>query len=95
MGIVDFIKSIGQSQKENSAARMNASSENCPEEYVRTISFNLAFESLLSQDRFIARSDYKELVEQYRNLAQFYATLSIRVAVSLVINMFENIRRHV
>ena len=75
MGIVNFVKNIRHSQEVDSVARMNASSENCPVEYARTISFNQAFEDLLSQDRFIARSDYKELVEQYRDLAQFYATL--------------------
>ncbi|MDE5708622.1 MAG: UvrD-helicase domain-containing protein, partial [Alistipes sp.] len=39
------------------------------------MSFNKAFKDLLSQDRFIARSDYKGFVEQYRDLSQFYATL--------------------
>lgn len=44
-------------------------------EYVRTMSFNEAFKDLLSQDQFIARSNYKDLIEQYRDLSQFYATL--------------------
>ena len=53
----------------------NIDSADYPVEYVRTMSFNKVFKNLLSQDKFIARSDYKEFVEQYRDLAQFYATL--------------------
>ena len=75
MGIVNFLRNIGQNQKSSSTVPKNPNSENCPVEYVRTMSFNKAFKDLLSQDQFIARSDYKDLVEQYRDLSQFYATL--------------------
>ena len=75
MGIVNFFKNIGHSPKNNATAPKNPNPESCPVEYGRTLSFNNAFNDLLSQDRFIARSDYKDLVEQYRDLAQFYATL--------------------
>lgn len=47
-----------------------------PAEYTETLSFNEAFKTLLSQDKFIARSDYKELIELYIDLLQFYTTLS-------------------
>lgn len=53
----------------------NIDSADYPAEYARTIAFNKAFKDLLSQDKFIARSDYKHLVEQYRDLSQSYATL--------------------
>ena len=75
MGIVSFLENIGRSKETGSSAPINTSSENYPIEYVRTKSFNRAFGTLLSQNRFIARSDYKELVDQYRDLAQFYTTL--------------------
>lgn len=69
------MKNLGRSKEISSAAPTNTSSENYPVEYVRTKSFNQAFKTLLSRNRFIARSDYKELIKQYRDLAQFYATL--------------------
>ena len=75
MGIVTFLRNIGQLQKSNNPAPINSNPGNYPVEYVRTMSFNKAFKDLLSQDQFIARSDYKDLVEQYRDLSQFYATL--------------------
>ena len=53
----------------------NIDSADYPAEYARTIAFNKAFKDLLSQDKFIARSDYKHLVEEYRDLSQSYATL--------------------
>ena len=40
------------------------------------MSFNEAFDTLLSQDKFIARSDYKHLVEQYSDLSESYTTLA-------------------
>ena len=75
MGIVNFFKNIGQNQESGSSVPRNPDPENCPMEYIKTLSFNKAFKDLLSQDRFIARSDYKGLVEQYHDLSQFYATL--------------------
>ena len=77
MGIANFIKNIGRSKTTTtvSTAMPNIDSADYPVEYVRTMSFNKVFKNLLSQDKFIARSDYKEFVEQYRDLAQFYATL--------------------
>lgn len=75
MGIVNFLRNIGQLQDSHSPAPINSNPENYPVEYVRTMSFNEAFKDLLSQDQFIARSNYKDLVEQYRDLSQFYATL--------------------
>ena len=75
MGIVNFLRNIGQLQDSHSPAPINSNPENYPVEYVRTMSFNEAFKDLLSQDQFIARSNYKDLIEQYRDLSQFYATL--------------------
>ena len=75
MGIANFIKNIGQYKTTASTATPNIDSAEYPAEYTRTIAFNKAFKDLLSQDQFIARSNYKDLVEQYRDLSQFYATL--------------------
>ncbi len=71
MGIANLLRNIGQSNTTDSAHIVDY-----PAEYARTLSFNEAFSALLSQDKFIARSDYKELVDLYRDLPQFYATLS-------------------
>ena len=75
MGIANFIKNIGRYKTTVSTAMPNIDSADYPAEYARTIAFNKAFKDLLSQDKFIARSDYKHLVEQYRDLSQSYATL--------------------
>ena len=75
MGIGNFFKNIGQNQESGSTVPKNPNSENYPVEYVRTMSCNKAFKDLLSRDRFIARSDYKDLIEQYRDLSQFYTTI--------------------
>ena len=75
MGIANFIKNIGQYKTTASTATPNIDSAEYPAEYTRTIAFNKAFKDLLSQDQFIAQSNYKDLVEQYRDLSQFYATL--------------------
>lgn len=75
MGIVNFVKNIGRSTKMNSTAPATPESVDCPVEYARILSFNEAFKTMLYQDRFIARSDYKELIEQYRDVSQFYTTL--------------------
>lgn len=70
MGIANFIKNIGRYKTTVSTAMPNIDSADYPAEYARTIAFNKAFKDLLSQDKFIARSDYKHLVEQYRDLSQ-------------------------
>lgn len=70
MGLADSLKySIGGSQGSTNMT-------NIPVEYAKTISFNKAFRALLSQDKFIARSDYKELVDSYGDVSQVYKTLA-------------------
>ena len=64
MGIAGFFKNI-----------MGLNLDNCPVEYSRTLSFNEKFNALLFQDKFIARSDYSDFIEQYSDLSQFYITL--------------------
>ena len=51
--------------------------ESCyPDEYCRVLSFNSRLDELLQQDRFIARSDYKDIVTEYEDLFRFFSTLS-------------------
>lgn len=76
MGIVNFVKNIGRSKTPPSIDISIRDHDNYPTEYIRTLTFNEAFNILLSQDKFIARSDYKHLVEQYRDLSQSYAILA-------------------
>ena len=75
MGIANFFRNIARPKENSAMVPKNPNPEDFPVEYVRTLAFNKAFKDLLSQDRFIARSDYKGFVEQYRDLSQFYATL--------------------
>jgi len=75
MGIVNFEKNIDRSTTPTTTAAPDIDSANYPAEYIRTLSFNEALNALLSQDKFIARSDYKHLVAQYSDLSKSYATL--------------------
>ncbi len=78
MGIFDSIKRIGLFRNSKTAAFEIDSSnkeEEAQSEYASTIAFNKSFSTLLKQDKFIARSDYKHLISQYKSLSQFYAAL--------------------
>lgn len=43
---------------------------------MKALAFNNAFANLLAQDKFIARSDYKALIETYDKVEQFFETLA-------------------
>ena len=45
-----------------------------PTEYKEAVSCNQEFEALLSADKFIARSDYKYLLEKYKNIYTFFSS---------------------
>ena len=45
---------------------------NVPSEYQKVLDFNQEFESLLSEDKFLARSDYKYLLEKYNYIYTFF-----------------------
>ena len=61
MGI--FSKLFGKNKKRNL---------NLPIEYSEAIACNQEFESLLSKNSFIARSDYKHIVEKYKTVYTFF-----------------------
>lgn len=61
--------------KQRNAECNNTPSANYPEEYRQILKFNSILESLLKEDRFIARSDYKQLVDTYAALPDFIETL--------------------
>ena len=46
-----------------------------PAEYSQVLAFNTSFKGLLSEDKFIARSDYKHLIEKYKRLFDFFKVL--------------------
>ena len=46
-----------------------------PAEYSQVLAFNSSFKELLSNDKFIARSDYKHLIEEYEHLSNFFKIL--------------------
>ena len=69
-------KTNSRKNSEQSKNTDSTSQAEYPAEYTRTLSFNDAFRSLLSQDKFIARSDYKELIGSHRDLLQLYTQLS-------------------
>lgn len=76
MGIADFFKRFGASHKSQFVSVTETGPEDKPVQYAETLSFNKTFEELLTQDKFIARSDYKELLENYGDLWRFYEMLA-------------------
>lgn len=45
---------------------------NLPVEYKLVLDFNKDFSDLLKKDKFLARSDYKHLIEQYKDVYVFF-----------------------
>ena len=43
-----------------------------PIEYSKAVACNQEFEALLSADKFIARSDYKDIIERYKDIYTFF-----------------------
>ena len=43
-----------------------------PSEYNKAVACNQEFEALLSADKFIARSDYKDILEKYKDIYTFF-----------------------
>ena len=74
MGIFDIFKrrkvEVGD-EKES-----QASSTSAPEQYLRAVRFNEEFARLLMQDKFIARSDYKDFIDVYQDIHQFFVSVA-------------------
>lgn len=73
MGIFDIFKrhkveSDGKCQKQ-------IPSNNTPVQYLKALQFNSDFATLLSQDKYIARSDYKHLIGIYQDIYQFFVSV--------------------
>ena len=80
MGIANFFKKILGNKNVNStlaqAHAITANLSGYPNEYQAVISFNLAIDSLLQLDKYIARSDYRDIIQQYKDLPEFYGALN-------------------
>lgn len=46
-----------------------------PDEYYRVLQFNACLKTLLRQDKYIARSDYKSLISDFSDILSFFKTL--------------------
>ena len=79
MGIADFVKKLLGNKNVNSTLAQTpivpANSSRYPNEYQAVISFNLAIDYLLQLDKYIARSDYRDIIQQYKDLPEFYGAL--------------------
>lgn len=72
MGFINFLKRLRRSKMEgNTTEKVRTTSE-----YMKALAFNNAFANLLAQDKFIARSDYKALIETYDKVEQFFEILA-------------------
>lgn len=80
MKIADFFKKLLGTRNENntlvSESIVLIQSLDYPDEYQRVISFNIEIESLLKTDKYIARSDYRDIISQYSDLPDFFGALS-------------------
>ncbi len=75
MRIFKILKKLLGQEKIESPCGNIANVYSMPNEYTKTISFNESFKTVLSQDKFIARSDYKHFVDDNKQLFDFYQTL--------------------
>ena len=41
-------------------------------EYMQSVMFNNEFSDMMKSDRFIARSDYRDLIQKYESTATFF-----------------------
>ena len=81
----------------------NTPTASYPEEYLQILKFISTLDSLLNDDRFIARSDYKQLVDEYASLPAFIETLKIKVAkdnkkviiITIVLFIFIHLLKHI
>ena len=55
--------------------RVNSSSVNETEEFIRLMEFLRGMEKLQSKDKYIARSDYKRAIEKYNQVVSFFGNL--------------------
>lgn len=74
MGLLSFLKRIIHTGKNGAPNRQT--SQELPEKYLSTLKFNQEFRQILSEDRFIARSDYRAFITEYQELADFYRVLT-------------------
>lgn len=74
MGFANFLKRFGRLDAQPSSV-VTSEEVHPTSEYIKAQAFNKDFAYLLSQDKFIARSDYKALAEAYRDIWQLFDTL--------------------
>lgn len=84
MGIFDCLKKWFGDQKEK--AVVVQISEETRQKYERILSFNKSFRTLLKQDCYIARSDYKHLIAEFEDLLTF-TTHSFLLVCCKIISM--------
>lgn len=59
---------------------------NLPVEYKLVLDFNKDFSDLLKKDKFLARSDYKHLIEQYKDVYVFLTVVKTQKHCSTIVN---------
>ena len=69
MGIFDIFK------RHKAGIEDKASTSKKPKQYCKALQFNNEFAELLERDAFIARSDYKHLINQYKDIYQFFISV--------------------
>ena len=75
MGIIDYINKIKSLYKKKEDDLPKNSIVSYPDEYKKVLAFNRKFEELMRQDIFIARSNYKDLILEYKEQTDFFETI--------------------
>lgn len=74
MRMLEILRKVLSFRKKNVTDRKEAT-DKFPKEYTDVLSFNRALRELLSKDQYIARSDYRHLLDYFLDLYKFYNTL--------------------
>ena len=56
--------------KKNNNQKINKSSQ-----YTKALEYNSKIKDLLNQEKYLAKSDYLKLLEQYKNIYDFFNTM--------------------
>ena len=84
MGIFDIFKRHKVAADGKSREQMPSTS--APVQYSKALQFNGEFATLLGQDKYIARSDYKHFIDTYQDIYQFF----VSVAEAHILDEFAN-----
>ena len=90
MSLLDFIFSRRNKSKEASKKPepSNVMSKAPTAEYAQLLQFTQRLNSLLLEDRYLARSDYKQLIDEYTDINTFFQNQKTATTLGLYCEKF-------